>query len=65
MEVIMNWKLKELINEHFGSQSNFAYSIKTNESIVSKIVRGRRALSAEDQKKWANALGTKPENIFK
>lgn len=61
----MNWKLKELINEQFGSQSNFAYSIRTNESVVSKIIRGRRALSPEDQRKWADALGTKPESIFK
>ena len=60
----MNRKLKAKIVENFESQANFAQIVKTDESIISRIVRERRTLSVEDQKKWAGLLNCKPGEIF-
>jgi plasmid maintenance system antidote protein VapI len=60
----MNLRLKARIIELFGTQSDFALTIGADESVVSKIVRGRRTLTAEDQKRWAEVLQTSPEKIF-
>ncbi len=57
----MNKKLKGKIIEEFGSQSDFAQAMKLDESVISRIVRGRRSLSAEDLKKWSRVLGCGPE----
>lgn len=59
----MNKKLKAKIVEKFGSQSDFAQELQVNESIVSRIVRGRRVLSPEDQVKWCKALNCDPSII--
>jgi plasmid maintenance system antidote protein VapI len=60
----MNWELKQRIIEEYGSQVDFAQTIKVNETLVSKIVRGRRTLDPERQLIWAKALGCKPNDIF-
>ena len=60
----MNLKLKSKIVEKFESQANFAQVVKTDESIISRVVRGRRSLPVETQKKWADTLFCKPEDIF-
>lgn len=60
----MNRKLKAKIVENFESQANFAQIIKIDESIISRIVRGRRTLPVEDQQKWAAALGCKAGELF-
>jgi len=60
----MNRKLKAKIIENFESQANFAQIIKTDESIISRVVRGRRVLSPETQERWALALGVKRKEIF-
>jgi len=52
----MNKKLKAKIVERFESQANFAEIVQTHEATISRVIRGRRALSMEDQKKWAAAL---------
>ncbi len=52
----MNKKLKAKIIEKFGSQADFAQEIQVDESIISRIVRGRRVLSPEDQAKWLKVL---------
>ena len=56
----MNLKLKARIVEKFGTQSDFAPVIDTDESLISKIVRGRRTLPVEKQVEWAEALGSTP-----
>jgi len=61
----MNRKLKAKIVERFESQANFSQVIETDESIISRVIRGRRVLSLDDQKKWGMALKCKPEEIFK
>ena len=61
---MMNRKLKAKIVENFESQANFAQVVKTDETIISRVVRGRRVLPVEIQKKWAEKLGCNSEEIF-
>ena len=60
----MNRKLKAKIVENFESQANFAQVVKTDETIISRVVRGRRVLPVEVQEKWANTLLCKRKDIF-
>ncbi len=60
----MNLKLKAKIVEKYGTQADFAPVINTDESLISKIIRGRRKLDTEMQFVWAKALGCRPEDIF-
>lgn len=60
----MNRKLKAKIVENFESQANFAQIIKADESIISRVIRGRRPLPVETQKQWAAILGCKVGEIF-
>ena len=57
----MNRKLKAKIVERFESQANFAEIIQTHEATVSRVIRGRRTLSVDDQKRWADALNCKTD----
>jgi len=61
----MNLKLKEKIVEKYGTQADFAQVIEMDDSLISKIIRGRRKLDPEKQIEWANALGCQPKDIFK
>jgi plasmid maintenance system antidote protein VapI len=56
----MNKQLKAKIIERYGSQADFAHSMRVDESLVSRIIRGRRSLSPEDVKRWSEALGCDP-----
>lgn len=60
----MNLKLKFRIIELFGNQANFAQKMGLQESLVSRVVRGRRSISKEDQKKWARNLRQDVERLF-
>lgn len=60
----MNKKLKSKIVLNFETQADFARVIKCDETIISRIIRGRRSLPVETQKKWADCLNCKPEDIF-
>ena len=64
VEVCMNRKLKAKIVENFESQANFSQIIKTDESIISRVVRGRRILPADIQQEWAHVLNCKRGDIF-
>ena len=55
----MNWKLKERIVEHFGTQADFAQKAGVDETIVSRVVRGRRVLSESEKSRWARILKIK------
>lgn len=63
-EVNMNFKLKARIIERFGTQADFGEAIGIDDSIISKIIRGRRKLDPEKQSVWARALGCDPKDIF-
>ena len=60
----MNTKLKLKIIEKYGSQAEFSTIVGEDESLVSRIVRERRTIDFNRQKKWADALGCKTEDIF-
>jgi plasmid maintenance system antidote protein VapI len=60
----MNKILKAKIFEKYGTQGDFAQAVKVDETLVSKIVRGRRNLDPEKQSIWAKALGCHPRDIF-
>lgn len=59
----MNFKLKARIVERFGSQWKFAQAVKDHESNISKVIRGRKRLKPEIQKRWAKVLGCEPEEL--
>ena len=60
----MNLKLKAKIIEKFGTQADFAAATKDDETLVSRVIRGRRFLSTEDQKTWAALLDCEPNQLF-
>jgi len=56
----MKRRLKARIIEQYGTQADFAQRIMFDESLVSRIIRGRRSLSPEDAKRWSKALKCDP-----
>ena len=60
----MNKILKGKIVERYGTQADFAEAIDTDETIISRIIRGRRRLDSKGQIIWAKALGCKTKEIF-
>ena len=49
--------LKIRILERFGSQTSFAEVVGVRDELVSRVIRGRRAISDKEKVKWAEALG--------
>lgn len=60
----MNRRLRLKIIERFGTQADFASKVKADETLVSRVIRGRRAISKEMRAAWADALRCAPEDIF-
>jgi len=60
----MNRQLKARIVEFYGTQADFAEALGVDESLISKVVRGRRALPPEARTFWAKLLRCEPCNIF-
>jgi len=56
----MTKSLRLRILEKFESQANFAMKLKIDESVVSRIIRGRKKLTKENREKWAKALECDP-----
>jgi hypothetical protein len=56
--------LRIKIIEKFGTSSDFAQAIKEDESIISKVIWGKRNLSPEKQEKWAKVLACNSELLF-
>ena len=59
----MNKKLKGRIIQLYGTQADFSTKIKKSEAVVSRIIRGRRTLSKDEQKVWAKALKCRPKDL--
>lgn len=57
--------LRAKIVEVYGTYDDFSPVIKTDSSVISRVVCGRRALPPEKQKVWAKALKCKPDELFK
>lgn len=61
----MNRELKAAIIRRYGAQYRFAAALGIQEAIVSGVVTGKKALSQEDQRKWAKLLGVdEPDKLF-
>jgi len=59
-----NKGLRLQIIKRFESQSDFAVAAGCDDTMVSKVVNGRRQLSPEQQKEWSELLNCSI-NIFK
>lgn len=59
----MKRKLKCKIIEKYNTQGDFAAMVGVHESVVSRVIRGRRSLTTEDVQVWAKALECDPEII--
>ena len=57
----MNKRLKGKIVERFGSQADFAQKAMVDETIVSRVIRGRRVLPDAEKARWAKILDTGTE----
>ena len=60
----MNWKLKRKIIELYGTRTDFSKKAHIDEAIISKVVRSRKKLSKEEQKRWSKLLSCQPKDIF-
>ena len=52
----MNRELRLLILSRYDSQADFAQAVKCDEAIISRVLRGRRKLTAEQAETWAACL---------
>lgn len=55
-----NRVLKAKIIEHYGTQADFSQEVGDDESLVSRVIRGRRKLSKEQAAVWLKALRCDP-----
>jgi transcriptional regulator with XRE-family HTH domain len=53
-------RLRLKILEKYHSQANFALELKVDESVISRVLHGRRGLTEENREKWAKALECDP-----
>jgi len=60
----MNKNLKLKIIEKFGSQAEFSTIVNEDESVISRVINGRRKLSPKRQKKWAKVLECYIRDLF-
>ena len=60
----MNYDLQVEIKKKYGKQYRFAQAMGKGDSHVSLVIRGRRNLSPEDKKKWAEALDKTVSELF-
>jgi plasmid maintenance system antidote protein VapI len=59
-----NRVLKARIVERYGSQANFSAATKIDESVISRIIKGRRELTPEQKLAWADRLGAPVKDLF-
>ncbi len=57
-------RLRKLVRDQFDSQANFAMFIGAQESLVSRVLNGRRHLRTNEKMLWAQALKCEPREIF-
>ena len=60
----MNLKLKFRIMEIYGSQADFAQIVGEDETLVSRVIRGRRTLSPVKKEMWARKLRSSVKTLF-
>ena len=57
----MNKQIRLSILTKFDSQADFAQVLNIDESIISRVLRGRRKLSKHDVEKWIKVLKCDPK----
>jgi hypothetical protein len=60
----MNQKLKARIVELFGTQGDFAQAVDENESVVSRVIRGRCEIGQVKKEMWAKTLRCRSDQLF-
>ena len=55
--------VRALFDAGFDRQTDFAAVLGVDDSLVSRVIRGRRLLKAEEQERWANLLKLEPEKL--
>jgi transcriptional regulator with XRE-family HTH domain len=60
----MNLSLKLKIMKLYRSQADFALAVGAQESLVSRVIRGRRELSNEKKRQWAEKLDCNANELF-
>ena len=60
----MNRNLKLRIISNYDSQADFSKAIGRAQSLVSRVVRGRKTLTMDEKRRWAVLLHCKSEDIF-
>ena len=60
----MNYRLRVKIIERFHTQADFALELGENESLISRVIRGRRDIPDEKKRIWAKALKTEVQDVF-
>lgn len=60
----INRQLKSKIVQEYGNQKQFARENDISEGIVSRVIRGRFNLTAEEREQWASALGATASELF-
>lgn len=60
----MNKKLKAKIFERFGTQYDFSRAVDVHESLVSRVVQGRRTLTETERQEWADILGADCKDLW-
>jgi plasmid maintenance system antidote protein VapI len=53
-------ELRIEILRKFQTQGDFAMAVGCHESTVSRVLRGRKLLTSQDHKRWADVLGCNP-----
>ncbi len=57
--------LKGRIVANYGSQADFAQKLQIDETVVSRVLHGRKKLPKEERHRWAKALNCQPQELFR
>lgn len=60
----VNMELKFQIFRRFGSQADFAEAVGVRDELVSRVVRGRRAISEDEMARWSKILGVDVRSLI-
>jgi len=62
---MVNNFFKGKIVQEFGTQADFAAAVGVDESVVSRVVRGRRDIPVQIKRQWAEVLKCDAQELFR
>ena len=62
--MMYNGQLRQQIVDTYGSSANFSQIAGVGESIISRVIRGRRDLPDSEKERWAKILRCDVQDIF-